>query len=201
MKLYGSETSPYVRKVRVQAIEGGYWEKIAFIEISSPPTAPNLKNVNPLKKVPVLELDDSTVLFDSRVICEFLDTELGGGQAFPSEGLARWRALRMQSLGDGLLDAALLVRYETFLRPKKFSWQDWQNGQMMKIDAALKDFEDNSSELDDSMNIGTITVACMLGYLDFRYPDKVWRNSCPNLANWHNTIMARPSLRETVPSE
>ena len=123
MKLYGSNTSPYVRKVRIQALEGEYWDQIDFFEIATAPTNPNMNNVNPLKKVPALETDDGQVLFDSRVVCEYLDQAFGRGpDVSGGRRDVRWEALRLQALGDGLLDAALLARYEHLLRPASARW-------------------------------------------------------------------------------
>jgi len=201
MKLTGSKTSPYVRKVRVQAIEGGYWDRIQFDEVGTLPTDPNAAIANPLKKVPALELDDGTVLFDSRVVCEYLDGALGGGAAFPVSGPERWTALRGQALGDGLLDAALLVRYETTLRPDERRWDDWAAGQMGKVDGALADLEWQAAGFGERIDIGTITAACALGYLDFRYKDKGWREDCPALTAWYAAFSARPSMQQTVPPE
>jgi len=201
MKLYGSKTSPYVRKVRVQAMERGYWDQLEFLELGTMPTAPNADIVNPLKKVPALVIDDGTVLFDSRVICEYLDGVLGGGAAFPAAGDARWTALRFQALGDGLLDAALLSRYEAALRPEKFRWADWIAGQTIKIDGALADMNTHAASFAERVDIGTITTGCSLGYLDFRFPDKGWRDAHPALAEWYAAFSARPSMQETVPPE
>jgi len=199
MKLYGSKTSPYVRKVRVQALEGGYMDKFDFAELGTAPNAPNADIPNPIKKVPALELNDGMVLFDSRVICEYLDAELGDGSSFPSSGNSRWAALRGQALGDGLLDAALLLRYENFMRPQEFCWDEWCTGQTFKIDGALADMEGRAATFGERVDIGTITMACALGYLDFRYADMGWQEVCPKLATWYAEFSARPSMQETVP--
>src|SRR3546814_16106441 len=114
------------------------------------------------------------MLFDSRVICEYLDSLHQGAKLFPA-GAARWRALRLQALGDGLLDAALLVRYEGFLRPEAKRWQDWADGQMLKVRGALADIEQLAPGFGDTLDIGTVSVACALGYLDFRYRQEARR--------------------------
>ena len=199
MKLYGSKTSPYVRKIRIQALEGGYWDKLTFVELGTTPMNPTAEIPNPLKKVPCLELDDGMTLFDSRVICEYLDAEFGGDAIFPAEGMPKWTALRLQAQGDGLLDAALLLRYETAVRPTEFCWDDWCNGQTIKIDGALADLETHASSFGTRLDIGTITVACALGYLDFRYADKGWRETCPALSAWFSDFSARASMKDTVP--
>jgi len=201
MKLHGSKTSPYVRKVRVQALEGGYWAQLEFNELGTIPTDPNAEISNPLKKVPALELDDGMVLFDSRVVCEYLDQAFGDGAAFPAGGVSRWTALRLQALGDGLLDAALLVRYENFLRPEANRWDDWSRAQTIKIDGALADLDAHAVSFGDRIDIGTMTAGCALGYLDFRFKNKGWRDTCPELAAWYETFSARPSMLATVPPE
>lgn len=198
MKLYGSKTSPYVRKVRVQALEGGYWDKLEFVELSTTPIDPAAAIANPIKKVPTLELDDGSILYDSPVVCEYLDATIGGG-AFPASGDARWMALGLQALGDGLLDAALLARYETSLRPAEFLWSDWERAQMSKVDGALVELDSQASIFGERVDIGTITAACALGYLDFRYADKDWRGAYPSAASWYAAFSARPSMMETVP--
>ncbi len=119
MKLYYAQKSPYVRKALVVANEAGIEDKLEKVDCSTTtPVNPDASNANPLKKIPALELDDGTILYDSPVICEYLDTELGNGSLFPRELPARWIALRFQALADGLLDAAILLRYEPLLRPE-----------------------------------------------------------------------------------
>ena len=135
MKLYYAQKSPYVRKVLVVANEAGIEDKLEKVDCSTTmPVNPDASNANPLKKIPALELKDGMILFDSPVICEYLDTELGNGSIFPRELSARWSALRFQALADGLLDAAILLRYETVLRPENLCWNDGVTGQMNKID-------------------------------------------------------------------
>ena len=117
------------RKTLVVANEAGIEDQLEKVDCSTTtPVNPDPSNANPLKKIPALELDDGTILFDSPVICEYLDTELGNGSLFPRQLSARWTALRFQALADGLLDAAILVRYETILRPENLYWDDGQFG-------------------------------------------------------------------------
>ena len=131
MKLYYAQKSPFVRKVLVVANEVGISDRLEKVDCSTTtPVDPDASNANPLKKIPALELDDGTILFDSAVVCEYLDTEFGDGNLFPRELSERWTALRRQALADGLLDAAILLRYETTLRPEKLCWDDWAAGQM-----------------------------------------------------------------------
>lgn len=200
MKLYYSPSSPYVRKVSIVALETGLDGRIERIPAATTPVAPNeaVAKANPLAKVPTLVTDDGEMLFDSRVICEYLDSLHQGTKLFPA-GAARWRALRLQALGDGLLDAALLVRYEGFLRPEDKRWKDWADGQMIKVRGALADIEKLAPGFGDTLDIGTISVACALGYLDFRYEDMNWRGSHPQTAAWATRFFARPSVKATVP--
>ncbi|GMQ75338.1 MAG: glutathione S-transferase family protein [Gammaproteobacteria bacterium] len=199
MKLYYSPASPYVRKVRVFAMETGLMDDIELAEVTITPVGPDadLCADNPIGKIPTLVRDGGGALYDSRVICEYLDGLHGGARMFPENEDARWTALRRQALADGILDAAVNTRYETFLRPQELRWPDWVDGQMTKVRRSLDEVEGDS--LGDGVDIGTISVACALGYLDFRYPDEGWRDSRPTLAAWFEKFAARPSMSETGP--
>ena len=199
MKLYYSPASPYVRKVRVFAMETGLMHDIALAEVAITPVGPDadLCADNPIGKIPTLVRDDGGALYDSRVICEYLDGLHGGTRMFPENEDARWIALRRQALADGILDAAVNTRYETFLRPQEFRWPDWVDAQMTKVRRSLDEVEGESPG--EGVDIGTISVACALGYLDFRYADEGWRDSRPKLTTWFEKFSARPSMRETAP--
>ncbi len=199
MKLYYSPASPYVRKVRVFAMETGLMDDIELAEVTITPVGPDAELCadNPIGKIPTLVRDDGGALYDSRVICEYLDGLHGGARMFPENEDERWTALRRQALADGILDAAVNTRYETFLRPRELRWPDWVDGQMTKVRRSLDEVEGES--LGDGADIGTISVACALGYLDFRYPDEGWRDSRPTLAAWFEKFAARPSMSETGP--
>jgi glutathione S-transferase len=204
MRLRYSPTSPFVRKVMVVAFETGLVERIERIPTSVAPTTPNdeVARENPLVKVPALTTDDGIVLYDSPVICEYLDT-LAGTKLFPASGKPRWLALRQQALGDGILEAAILGRYET-VRPKEFLWQDWIDAQLRKVRGALAslDVEAEGGELGtgaDPITIGQITVGCALGYLDFRYQSEGWRTRAKRLAAWYETFAERKSMQLSVP--
>ena len=202
MKLYYAQKSPYVRKALVVANEAGVEDQLEKVDCSTTtPVNPDQSNANPLKKIPALELDDGMILFDSPVICEYLDSELGNGSLFPRDLSARWIALRFQALGDGLLDAAILLRYETILRPESLCWDDGVTAQMNKIDDALADMEDHAASFGERVDIGTISVACAVGYLDFRFKDKDWRTACPTLAAWYGEFAKRPSMQATQPPD
>ena len=199
MKLRYSSASPYVRKVMVVAHETGLADRIELAPVSVAPTLlnPEVAAENPLVKVPTLVLADGTSLFDSRVIVEYLDTLHPGRRLFPAEGPARWTALRRQAIGDGLLDAALLIRYEHILRPEPQRWQEWTEGQFRKLRQALAALA--AEKLGAELTIGEIAAGCALGYLDFRYPDEDWRMAHPVLEDWFAGISERPSFAATLP--
>ncbi|MGA7538015.1 MAG: glutathione S-transferase N-terminal domain-containing protein [Steroidobacteraceae bacterium] len=199
MQLYFSPTSPYVRKVRISAHELGLSGKIELIGIALTPVNPHdaLRSSNPLGKIPALITEEGTALYDSPVICEYLDALAGGNRILPALGPARWTALRRQALADGILDAAVLVRYEETLRAKEQRWQDWLSAQWLKVRTSLDALEQES--LAGAFDIGAISIACALGYLDFRYASEGWRAGRPRLAAWAAAISTRPSLTATVP--
>jgi glutathione S-transferase len=204
MKLRYSPTSPYVRKVMVVALETGLAEHIERIPTTVVPTKRNdeVARVNPLVKVPALTTDDGLVLYDSPVICEYLDTLHTGQKLFPASGKARWLALRQQALGDGILDAAILGRYEV-LRPKELQWPDWIDAQLRKVRGALGalEIEAEAGELGGPLSIGQITIACALGYLDFRYASEEWRSKHRRLAAWFDEFAKRKSIELTTPKD
>lgn len=200
MKLFHSPASPYVRKCMVVAHEVGLAARIDLLPSAVHPVNRDRTVVasNPLGKVPTLLTDEGVALYDSRVICEYLD-HLGGGALFPAAGPGRWRALGEQALGDGILDAALLVRYENNARPEPLRWADWSAGQMDKIACGLAVLEAGAEGYGDRVDIGTITLACVLGYLDFRFATLAWRDRHPKAAAWFARFEARPAMQATLP--
>jgi glutathione S-transferase len=200
MKLYFNAASPFVRKVRVVARETGLDKKIDEIVTAVSPVQKNaeLAKANPLAKIPTLVTDDGTALFDSPVICEYLDSLHSGRKLTPPSGAARWAALKLQAAGDGILDAGILCRYELVLRPKELQWGDWIAGQKTKWHAGLDLLERDAGALAGEPTIGGITVGCALGWLDFRWGDDDWRKSRPKLARWYEQFSARPSMQATV---
>jgi glutathione S-transferase len=201
MKLRYSPTSPYVRKVVVLALETGLDKRIERIPTTVMPNQRNdeYQREQPLVKVPALTTDDGAVLYDSRVICEYLDTQHQGAKMFPASGMARWTALRRQALGDGLCDAAILTRYENFLRPEDKRWGEWTDGQMRKVRGALDALEADAPSFGGGIDIGLIAVGCALGYMDFRYETERWRDKRPKLAAWYDSFAKRPAMVETQP--
>lgn len=200
MQLYFNPASPYVRKVRVTAHELGLGEAIELISVSLSPVSPHegVRSSNPIGKIPTLIADDGTAFYDSPVICEYLDALAGGNRIFPAAGAARWTALRRQAIADGIMDAAVLTRYEEATRPKELRWQAWVDGQLLKVRTALDALE--REDLEGAFDIGTIAIACALGYLDLRFASEGWRKSRPRLAAWATAAGQRPSLAATAPS-
>lgn len=200
MKLLSSGASPYARKVAVAAHEAGLIDRIEIVSVTVSPVSvnPEVSAANPLTKVPTLLLDDGAALFDSRVIVDYLD-ELSGGRLVPA-GAARWPALRDQAAADGLMDAALLARYERALRPEALRWAEWDAGQIGKIERALDTFEAGFTPSAGAPQIGDIALACALSYLDFRFADLGWRNGRSRLAAFAEAFNARPSMQATQPA-
>lgn len=200
MKLLSSGASPYARKVAVAAHEAGLIDRIEIVSVTVSPVSvnPEVSAANPLTKVPTLLLDDGAALFDSRVIVDYLD-ELSGGRLVPA-GAARWPALRDQAAADGLMDAALLARYERALRPEALRWAEWDAGQIGKIERALDMFEAGFTPSAGAPQIGDIALACALSYLDFRFADLGWRNGRSRLAAFAEAFNARPSMQATQPA-
>jgi glutathione S-transferase len=156
---------------------------------------------NPLAKVPTLILDDGQSLYDSRVICEYLASLAGDTQLFPADAARRWQALTQQALGDGLLDAALLARYERTARPDERQWTDWYDAQLVKVEAGLAAIEAQASALSLNPTIGEITLGCALGYLDFRFPELDWPARYPEAARWHGVFRTLPAMQSTLPHD
>jgi glutathione S-transferase len=200
MKLYYSATSPFVRKCMVSAHELGLRSRIELM-----PAAPHPVNrdralvaCNPLGKVPTLVTDDGAVLYDSRVICEYLNA-LGDGHLMPQQQSQQWAVSRDQALADGITEAAVLVRYETFARPESLRWKDWIDGQLDKVSCGLAEIEQRAGALEPRIDLGTIAIGCALGYLDFRFAALGWQNNHPKTAAWFQRFGARESMRATGP--
>ena len=199
MKLFWSSRSPFVRKVMVTAHETGLAERIERVRTVVAPTKPNpdVMALNPLNKLPTLIRDDSRPLYDSRVICEFLDTLHAGAKLFPASGEARFEALRLQALGDGILDFLLLGLSER-ARPEPQQSPDLKAALDVKFKTAFDALEREAKALASGpMTIGHLAIGCILGYADFRYAAKDWRQGRPALAAWGEAMLARPSYKAT----
>lgn len=200
MKIFFSASSPYVRKCLVAAHELGVADRIERLTNAAHPINrdPAIVQTNPLGQVPTFFANDGTALFDSIVICEYLDASFNG-TLFPRSGLQRWARLREHSVADGILGAALLARYEGTLRPEALRWPDWTRSQLDKIRSSLQWVEDNATDLNGRVDIGALSLACALGYLDFRFGDLDWRKQVPATAQWYEGFSKRPSMQATIP--
>jgi glutathione S-transferase len=199
MKLHWSPRSPFVRKVMIVAHERGLAGRITCVRTVAAMTKPHaeLMQDNPLSKIPTLVLDDGTVIYDSPVICEYLDALDGGPKLFPTEAKARLTALRRQALGDGFLEMMVLLRDE---RARAHPSDVHQASTAARKMAVLKNLEQEAPALAAApFGIGHIAIGCALCYLDFRYADEDWRKDHPRIASWHAAFAARPSVRATEP--
>ena len=201
MKLYHSPLSPYVRKVMVVAHEAGLLDRIETVDGSGTPLAPNEGAVaaNPLGKIPALVTEDGMTLFDSRVICRYLD-HLAGTALYPA-GEAQFPVLAREALAEGMTDAALLTAYEWRLRPENLRFQPWVDGQRAKVMRGIDAFEREVDALSGDLTIDKIALGCALGYVDFRLGDLRWRDGHPRLAAWYGEFSARPSMEATAPEQ
>ena len=201
LKIYYAAASPFVRKCLVAAAELGLRDKIELVSAAAHPVNRDKSVVayNPLGKIPTMITDENTVLYDSRVICEYLNS-LGDGHLLPREGKARWGVLVEQSLADGVCDAAVLTRYETFARPEPLRWKEWITGQLEKVNSGLDLIEARAAGFGDRIDLGTIAFGCALGYLDFRFASLGWRDTRPHATAWFERFGARPSMVATRPT-
>jgi glutathione S-transferase len=197
MKLFFTPRSPFVRKVRVTLIEKGLDKAVELVAVDLEHPLPDLALHNPLGKVPTLVRDDGLALFDSPVVCEYVDSLGSGPRLFP-DGEARWRALRQLALADGILDALTARRHEG-RRPDAQRSSDYMGKQKMKSDRGLAVLEREAQQLGGPVTIGHVAVGCCLGYLDFRFAQEPWRGTLPGLARWFEEFSERPSMKETVP--
>jgi glutathione S-transferase len=187
MILRYSIASPYARKVRLVAAMLGLSDRIEIADANLVDPADTIRAQNPLGKIPTLILEDGATLFDSRVIVEYLDHLAGGGKILPAEPQARFAALRLQALADGVCDAALLMRYETASRPEALRWSDWLDLQQGKIDRALDQLE--AAPPQGPRTAGDAALAAALGYLDLRF-EGAWRARRPKLVAWLEAFAA-----------
>jgi glutathione S-transferase len=196
MRLRHSPASPFVRKVLVVAHELGLADRIEIETVSRSPDYPYALVVpeNPLAKIPALVTDGGETLYDSRVICEYLDALAGGGRFFPPEAKARWTALRRQALGDGIADAVILGAYEQ-RRPEDRRWSGWTDAQRTKVHQGLAAAE--AEDLASPLAIGHVAIACAISYLDLRFPEDGWRGRHPELAGWYRGMEGLPSMQAT----
>ena len=201
MKLFFTETSPFVRKVRVAAAELGLSDRIQLEFLRPKPTVtdPTLSAANPLSKIPALVLDDGDVLYDSAVICEYLDTLHAGKTLVPSSGAARFRTLRQQALCDGILEAGILVFYEKTGRPPEKHWDEWLSGQSAKASQGFDALEREVASFGPDVDLAQICAGVTFGWFEFRKPIGDIRSGRPKLTAWYDSFRARASMKATEP--
>lgn len=199
MKLHYAPTSPFVRKIMVQLHETGHLDQVELLSVHTTPVAPSaeVRASNPLAKIPALERGDGPALYDSRVICAYLDERFDTGLY-----AAGWDTKVLEATGDGIMDAAILMTYERRLRPEAQQSEDWfqaQKGKTLGACAALN--ARWMSHLQGPLDMGQIAVACALAYLDFRHGDLGWRHGNEALADWFQAFESRDSMQATRPPE
>jgi glutathione S-transferase len=201
MKLTFSAASPFARKVRIAAIELGLIDKIEFMPATVVPDTPNddYSRIHPLKKLPVLILDNGDIIVDSYVIVEYLDELAGGGRLIPASGPMRWKVKTEHSLLQGMLDSMLLCRYETMVRPEPLRWKAWSDDHWNRAWLGMARFEQQGDLMSRPFDIGMIGLTCVLGYADFRFADCGWRKAYPKLDAFYQKMLERPSVKVSMP--
>ena len=195
--LRSSPPSPFGRKVKIAAYELGLMDRITIEVADTNNPSDSLRSQNPLGKIPVLVGEDGFALYDSRVIVEYLDHLAGGGKILPAEPKARFAALRLQALADGLMDAALLQVYENRMRTENERSKTWVDHQAGKVARVLAMLEAAPPALPEQLTVGEIALACAFGYLDLRFAG-AWRAEHPKLVAWLDAFAARvPSFEKT----
>ncbi|MDP1585780.1 MAG: glutathione S-transferase family protein, partial [Bradyrhizobium sp.] len=192
----------FARKVRIAAIELGLIDKIEFISATVAPGQPNdeYSRITPLKKLPVLILDNVDDILDSYVIVEYLDELAGGLKHVPASGAIRWKVKSDHSMLQGMLDSMLLCRYEKMVRPEPQRWQAWADDHWARAWNGMARFEKQTEMLArPQLDIAQIALVCVLGYADFRFADCGWRKAFPNLDAFHERMLERPSVKISVP--
>ncbi|WP_071674394.1 glutathione S-transferase [Nioella nitratireducens] len=198
MTLLSSPASPFVRKVRVVLLETGQ-DDVALQEVTTTPmaTAPEVAAANPVGKIPALMRDDGPAIYDSRVICRYLNAR-AAADLYPESHI--WETLTLEATADGIMDAAVISVYEKRVRPEEFRYQPWLDAQWAKVTHALDALEARwMSHLHGPVDMGHIAIGCALGYLDFRHPDKDWRTGRDSLTAWEAKFADRAAMRATLP--
>jgi glutathione S-transferase len=201
MKLTYSPASPFARKVRIAAIELGLIDRIELVPTTLTPVTSNdeYSRISPVKKLPVLILNNGEVILDSYVIVEYLDELAGGGRLLPASGPARWKIKSDHSLLQGMLDSMLLCRYENAVRPEGLRWKAWSDDHWSRVWKGMARFEQQADMLSRPLDVAQIALVCVLGYADFRFADCGWRKAYPKLDAFHQNMLERPSVKTSVP--
>ncbi len=201
MKLYHAAASPFVRKVMVTLHELSLMDQVEIVSAATTPMATDstLAAKNPLGKIPALEREGGATLYDSRVICRYLD-DVAGGRLYPAAPRL-WETLTLEATADGIMEAAVLMVYEIRCRPEATQDGNWIEAQWQKIDRALDAIEARwMAHLAGPLDAAQVAVGCTLGYLDFRHDARDWRAGRPDLAAWDKAFAARDSMAATTPS-
>ena len=200
MILRSSPSSPFVRKVRIAVTLLGFDKDVTIERADTTDPNDTLRKINPLGKIPVLIIEDGSAIYDSRVILDYLDDRAGGGKIVPRQAKQRLDALRLQALCDGILDASILTIYEGRYRKAEMHEPKWLELQAGKVTRALGILEAAPPPIDPMPNVGQITLACALGYRDFRFGGS-WRSEHPRLVAWLDNFAARvPVFAATKPA-
>ncbi|MBV2359994.1 glutathione S-transferase [Thalassococcus sp. CAU 1522] len=200
MKLLKAGPSPFVRKVLVTLHETGQFDQVEMVDVTASPLAPDpkLTAANPVGKIPALIRENGPTLYDSRVICRYLDHRAGTA-LYPENRL--WDTLTLEATADGIMEAAVLIVYEERFRPSEKVSQEWMDGQWAKVSRALDALETRwLSHLQGRFDMGHIAIGCALGYLDFRHAARGWRTGRDGLAAWYAAFADRPSMQATEPA-
>ena len=199
MILRSTPASPFARKAHIAASVLGLDGEIAVEGVDLNDPGDSIRRQNPLGKIPALLVEDGNVYFDSRVILDYLDHRAGGGRIVPSAPARRFAALRLQALADGIMDASILIVYESRYRAAEKREATWVERQAEKVARALAALEQAPPATEATPTVGDIALACALGYIDFRLPQVDWRAKNPALAAWYAEVAERPSMRATAP--
>lgn len=198
MELKYSPLSPYVRKVTITLHELGLADRVLLTKVDARGDPGAITPFNPLGKIPALLTDDGGVLFDSPVICEYLDAEFGGHRLLAASGPQRWETLTRSALADGMIDAAILVRHERARDEAKRS-QEWIAWHLRKVTQGLDALEGRIDALGERFDLGQIALAAALGYMPLRVDELDGLPRWPRLKAWYERVCARDSLQRTAP--
>lgn len=201
MKLCYSATSPFARKSVIVALEKGLKDQIEFTQPDMSDVFKGINPSNPLGKIPSLELDTGEVIFDSIIIAEYLDAKDGNPTLIPSDALERAKVMTLHTIANGMTDAAFSRRWDNTMLPEGERSPTWCDRLKVAMDNSVDELERRVDEFAGEVNIGTIAVACGLGYFDFRFSHEDWREGHPKLAAWYDEFSKRPSIAETAPPE
>lgn len=199
MKLIAALPSPFVRKVRVLLHETGQTDAVELVEISTTPmnTDAQAAAANPVGKIPALVREDGPAIYDSRVICRYLDDRFGAG-FYPKARV--WETLTLEATADAMMEAAILMVYEHRVRPPEKVFDGWIDAQWAKVARCVEAVNDRwMSHLNGPLDMSHVAIACALGYLDFRHPDRNWREGAGALDDWYAVFSARESMKATAP--